>query len=70
LKPNKDLITDDEDGPTGTDGSSADRETEKPSEKKRRKSSLFKTSRPPVEKIVENKETKKGKRPAKKEKSV
>ena len=71
MKPNKDTVVDDDhESPVGTDGSSAEKEIEKPSEKKRRKSSLFKTSRPPVEKIVETKETKKGKKSAKKEKPV
>jgi hypothetical protein len=67
LKPNKDVIVDDDqEGPIATDGSTAERTAEKQTEK-RRKSSLFKTSRPSVEKIVE---TKKGKRAVKKEEPV
>lgn len=59
MKPNKDVIVDDDhEGPNAT--------PEKTSEEKgRRKSSLFKTSRPPVEK-----ETKKDKRTVKKEETV
>jgi len=62
LKPNKDVIVDDDqEGPLTTGGSSGERTTE------RRKSSFFKTSRIPVEKSTE---PKKGKRSMKKEKPV